>query len=334
MKEALFYNKLPGNIVQCLLCPYNCRITDGKYGICEVRKYIDGTLFALNANRLIAAHVDPMEKKPLYHFFPGDETFSIAAAGCNFRCRNCQNSTISQATPGLLDSGEPTSPEMVVEMAKQRGLHHITFTYTEPTVFYELMLKTAELASREGFYCSVVSNGFINPEPLARLLPFISGANIDLKFASDKLYRSVTGGWRDPVVETIRTLFEHGIVTEVTTLIIPGLNDSEREFGEIGQIILDISPKIPWHLSAFYPTYKMTDRSPTPPETLTQLRQTALNMGMQHVYTGNIIDPEGSITYCPKCHTELIQRHRLSFHSTNLKNGHCPTCGAEIYGRF
>lgn len=334
MKEALFYRKQTGNIVQCELCPHNCTIADGKYGLCGVRRNNGGRLVSLNGNRLIAANVDPMEKKPLYHFFPGAETFSVASAGCNFHCRNCQNHTISQATPGLLDSGELTSPGLIVATAKERGIGHITFTYTEPTVFYELMLETAQLANREEIHCSVVSNGFINPEPLARLLPVISAANIDLKFASDKLYRSITGGWREPVVETIRTLFGYGIVTEVTTLIIPGLNDDEREFEDIARLLLDISPEIPWHLSAFYPTYQMTDCPPTPPETLTFLRQSALNMGLQHVYTGNIIDPEGSITFCPHCHTELIRRHRLSFHSSKLKDGHCPNCGAELYGKF
>lgn len=334
MRKALFYRKQSENKVQCQLCPHNCTIADGKSGLCGVRRNTGGTLFSLNADHLIAAHVDPMEKKPLYHFFPGAETFSVASAGCNFHCKNCQNYPISQATPSLLDSGESASAQLLVAAAKQKGVHHITFTYTEPTVFYELMLETAELAKEAGLYCSMVSNGFINPEPLSRLLPMISAANIDLKFASDKLYRSVAGGWRGPVMNTIQTLFEHGIITEVTTLIIPGLNDDEGEFGKLTRFLLDISPEIPWHLSAFYPTYKMTDRSPTPPDTLADLRQTALNSGMNYVYTGNITDPEGSTTYCPKCNTALIQRHRLSFHSSKLKKGHCPNCGTEIYGTF
>ncbi len=334
MKKALFYRKQSGNIVQCELCPHNCTIAEGKHGLCRVRQNIGGQLVSLNSDRLIAANVDPMEKKPLYHFFPGAETFSIAAAGCNFHCRNCQNHTISQATPALMDAGEPASAALIIATAKQKGIGHITFTYTEPTVFYELMLETAELANSQGIHCSVVSNGFINPKPLARLLPVISAANIDLKFASDKLYRSIAGGWSKPVVETIQTLHKHGVITEVTTLIIPGLTDDETEFGEIARLLLNISPEIPWHLSAFYPTYKMTDSAATPPEALTRLRQTALNMGMQHVYTGNIVDPEGSITYCPKCHTELIRRHRLSFHSIELKDGKCPHCGTKIYGKF
>ena len=334
MRKALFYRKQSGNNVQCQLCPHNCTIADGENGICGVRQNLGGILFSVNGDRLIAAHVDPMEKKPLYHFFPGAETFSIAAAGCNFHCKNCQNHTISQTTPALLDSGETTSPQNIVTMAKRRGVSHITFTYTEPTVFYELMLETAELAKEAGLYCSVVSNGFINPEPLARLIPVISAANIDLKFASDKLYRSVAGGWRGPVMNTIQTLFEHGIITEVTSLIIPGLNDDEGEFGEMIRLLLDISSETPWHLSAFYPTYRMTDRPPTKPDTLTRLRQTALDRGMKYVYTGNITDPEGSTTYCPKCNTALIQRHRLSFHSSKLKKGHCPNCGTEIYGTF
>jgi len=334
MREALFYRKNSGNTVQCLLCPHNCVIKDNSYGICAVRRNIDGRLFSLNTDKLIAAHIDPMEKKPLYHFFPGAETFSIASAGCNFHCKNCQNYTISQATPAVLNSGEQTSATAIVNTAKKNGVRHITFTYTEPTVFYELMLETAELATEAGLLCSVVSNGFINPEPLARLIPFISAANIDLKFASEKLYRSIAGGWPKPVVENIQTLYEHGVTTEVTTLIIPGLNDDETEFGNIADKLLRISSEIPWHLSAFYPTYKMPGYSPTPPETLTQLRQRALDMGMQHVYTGNIIDPEGSITTCSNCHTQLVRRHRLSFEESHLKDGHCPHCGKKLYGKF
>lgn len=334
MREALFYRKQSENKVQCGLCPHNCTIADGENGICGVRQNLGGILFSVNGDRLIAAHVDPIEKKPLYHFFPGAETFSIAAAGCNFHCKNCQNHIISQTTPGLLDSGETTSPQNIVTMAKRRGVSHITFTYTEPTVFYELMLETAELAKEAGLYCSVVSNGFINPEPLARLIPVISAANIDLKFASGKLYRSIAGGWPEPVIDTIQTLFDNGIVTEVTTLIIPGLNDGEEEFGKLTRFLLDISPDIPWHLSAFYPTYKMTDRSPTPPDKLADLRQTALNGGMNYVYTGNIADAQGSTTFCPTCRTDLIQRHRLSFHSSRLVKSNCPHCTTKIYGKF
>ncbi len=334
MKEALYYKKQQGNTVQCSLCPYNCIIAEGKTGLCAVRLNKRGILFSLNSDRLIAAHIDPMEKKPLYHFYPGARTYSIAAAGCNFHCKNCQNYTISQANPKLLNSGKLISANEIVNSAKQQGVQHITFTYTEPTVFYELMLETAKLAKQEGLICSVVSNGFINPEPLTRLLPFISAANIDLKFSSDILYRSITGGWVKPVIETIRTLYNSGIITEVTTLIISGLNDNEKEFRKICQLLLDISPEIPWHISAFYPTYEMTDRPPTPPDTLVRLRQTALKAGMEHVYTGNITDLEGSTTFCSKCHSELILRHRLSFHSNHLKNGYCPHCGTKLYGRF
>ncbi|NOZ13509.1 MAG: radical SAM protein, partial [Acidobacteria bacterium] len=245
-----------------------------------------------------------------------------------------QNHTISQANPSILNAGKTATADDILNSAKQQGVHHITFTYTEPTVFYELMLETARLAKQNSLTCSVVSNGFINPEPLAGLLPFISAANIDLKFSSDKLYQSIAGGRAKPVIESIRTLYDSGIITEVTTLIIPGLNDGKDEFLKIARSIMEISPEIPWHISAFYPTYKMTDRPPTPPDTLTRLRQTALNAGMRHVYTGNITDPEGNTTFCPECHSELIRRHRLSFHSSRLKNGHCPNCGTKIYGKF
>ena len=334
MKEALFYRKLDKDVVQCDLCPHNCRIPKDGLGVCRVRKNDNGTLVSLNAERVIASHSDPIEKKPLYHFFPGIWTFSIAAAGCNLHCTNCQNHTISQANEALLSEGQPSSPSDMVTAARQAGLKHMTFTYTEPTVFYELMLETARLATDAGLICSVVSNGFINPEPLKQLIPFISAANIDLKFASDHLYRTITGGSSGPVAETIRLLFEHNVITEVTTLVIPGLNDSPEEFEAITKILLNISPDIPWHLSAFYPTYRMQDRPPTPPEMLKQLRLRARGMGLQYVYTGNILDSEGSTTYCPNCQSTLVYRARLSSLESRVSNGHCPDCGTEIYGRF
>ncbi len=334
MKEALFFEKQEKKSVQCRLCPHSCVIQDGKIGICRVRKNIGGTLFSLNFGRIVAAHGDPMEKKPLYHFFPGEKTFSIAMAGCNFHCWNCQNYGISQVRGSYPETGEEVSPDALVAQLIKLGYRHLTFTYTEPTVFYEFMLETAKIAVKRGIFCSLVSNGFIGREPLEELLPFISAANIDLKFSSDRLYRNITGGWRQPVVDTIRTLYRHDIVTEVTTLIIPGLNDGEDEFGGLLRILLEISTEIPWHLSAFYPTYKMTDHPPTPPETLTRLRQIARSSGLKHVYTGNITDLEGSTTFCPNCRAELIVRSRLSFRSLHLDSGACPRCGSKLYGKF
>jgi len=334
MREAAFYTKLANNRVQCNLCPHACSLSPGHAGICKVRRNEDGTLVSLNAGRIVAANVDPMEKKPLYHFYPGAETLSIAGAGCNFSCDNCQNHQISQAHEALLAATRASNPDAIVRSARERHVRHITFTYTEPTVFYELMMDVAREARKAGIICSVVSNGFISPEPLAELIPMIRAANIDLKFGNDNVYRSVTGGSMAPVLKTIRTLFEAGVTTEVTTLIIPGLTDEPESFDPILKSLRAISTEIPWHLSAFYPTHRMTERPPTPFDTLTELRQRALAGGMRYVYTGNVLNPEGSSTTCPECGATLITRYRLSLTENRMNGNQCPECGAKVYGTF
>ena len=334
MREAAFYTKLADNRVQCDLCPHNCTLSPGATGICNVRRNENGRLESLNAGRIVAANVDPMEKKPLYHFHPGAQTLSIAGAGCNFSCDNCQNHQISQAHDALLAATRQSDPASIVRSAMERRVRHITFTYTEPTVFYELMMDTVTEARTAGLTCSVVSNGFINPEPLAQLIPMIQAANIDLKFGNDQVYRSVTGGSMAPVLKTIRTLFEAGVITEVTTLIIPGLTDEPENFDPILKSLRAISTEIPWHLSAFYPTHRMGDRPPTSFDTLRELRGRALDGGIKYVYTGNVLDPDGSSTVCPECGTTLISRYRLSLTENKLTSNQCPECKATIYGKF
>ena len=334
MKEAKHYTKLEDKRVKCELCPHNCILKDGQTGICKVRENRDGTLYTLTYQNIIAMHIDPIEKKPLYHFYPGEKTLSIATPGCNFKCLNCQNHTISQIDKSIFEFTRKINPEEIVKLAKNEHINHITFTYTEPTIFFEYMLDIAKLAKQNGIKCSIVSNGFINPKPLEELIPFIEGANIDFKFKDDTLYRKIAGGFVKPVLETIKALYESGVITEATTLIIPDLNDDETYFMEMAEKLFEISEEIPWHLSAFYPTYKMTDYPSTNPNTLINLRKLAKQAGFKYVYTGNIVDYEGNTTYCPKCGEVLIERFYFTVKSKKLKNGACPSCGEKIYGKF
>ena len=334
MKEARYYKQIENKSVRCTLCPHNCTIQDGKSGICRVRKNIEGKLHSQSYGNIIAMHIDPIEKKPLYHFFPASRTLSIATPGCNFHCYNCQNHTISQIDESIFEFTKKIPPEEMIKIAVRENIKHITFTYTEPTIFFEYMLDIAKLAKRQGLYCSIVSNGFINQQPLKELIPYIDAANIDFKFKDNSLYRKITGGFVEPVIETIITLYKSGVITEVTTLIIPELNDNEDYFREMGEMLLRISDEIPWHLSAFYPTYKMLDYPGTSPSKLVEFRQIALDSGFKFVYTGNILNLEGSTTYCPRCGKTLIARHYYNLKLTNLNGNKCPRCGEKIYGKF
>ncbi|BBB31981.1 pyruvate formate lyase activating enzyme [Thermotomaculum hydrothermale] len=334
MFEAKYYEKLENKKVRCTLCPHYCTLKEGQTGICRVRKNINGILYSLSYQNIIAMHIDPIEKKPLYHFSPGARTLSIATPGCNFHCLNCQNHTISQIDESIFDFTRKIPPEEVVKIAISENIKHITFTYTEPTIFFEYMLDTAKIAKKEGLYCSIVSNGYITKEPLKELIPFIDAANIDFKFHEDSLYRKIAGGKAKPVLETIKTLYHSGVITEVTTLIIPEVNDNDEYFLETAKSLLQISNEIPWHLSAFYPTYKMIDYQSTRPETLVKFRKLAIDLGFKFVYTGNILDLEGSTTYCPKCGEALIKRHYFNLTFSELKENKCPKCGEFIYGKF
>jgi pyruvate formate lyase activating enzyme len=323
--------KLENNTLKCTLCPHNCIINNNRKGFCKVRVNNNGKLVILNKDKLAAIAVDNMEKKPLYHYHPNAKTLSIAANGCNFKCLNCQNYSISQHTD---KNTIPFTPKQVVEYALDNKLNHITFTYTEPTVYFEYMLQTAKSAKANNIHCSLVSNGYINKEPLLELIPYIEAANIDLKFASNNYYKEIAKGKVEPVLSTVKTLFENNIITEITTLIIEGIHDTTIEFEKLSKMILEVSNKIPWHLSAFYPTYKMTNYPPTSPDTIIKLREKAVQQGHQYVYTGNIFNPEGETTYCPDCSKSLIKRNRLTLIENRITNGKCPNCNTNIYGMF
>lgn len=334
MKEALFYEKLEVQKVHCFLCRHHCKINDGKRGICGVRENKDGILYTLVYGFPCSYHVDPIEKKPLFHFYPGSKAFSIATAGCNFRCRHCQNHEISQMPrdEGHI-YGQKMKPSEVVEMAIKSGCTSISYTYTEPTIFYEYALDCARLAKEKGISNNFVTNGYIEEEPLRTIKPYLDGANIDLKGFGADFYKKVCGAELDGVLDTIRAYRSLGIWIELTTLVIPGYNDREEELRSIAQFIKnDLGAETPWHVSAFYPTYKLTDAPRTSAKTLQNAREIGIEEGLRYVYTGNIPGTDGESTYCWNCKKRIIGRYGYTISEYNIKNGSCSFCGATIDG--
>ncbi|MCW4015497.1 MAG: AmmeMemoRadiSam system radical SAM enzyme [Candidatus Bathyarchaeota archaeon] len=337
MKEAMFYEKSVDNRVNCNLCSHRCQnITESKRGLCGVRENIDGKLFSLVYDRLVARSVDPIEKKPLFHFLPGSLSYSISTVGCNFRCDNCQNFDISQLPrERKAIIGRETPPEAVVLAAKQNGCKSIAYTYTEPTIFFEYALDVAKLAKAEGLKNVFVTNGYITEEALREIAPYLDAANIDLKSFTDAFYRKTCGARLQPVLESIKLHKKLGIWVELTTLVIPTLNDSEEELQQIAVFIKDeVGPETPWHVSGFHPMYKLLDVVSTPVETLRKARQIGLETGLKYVYVGNVPRENGESTFCPKCGKTLIQRIGYRILENNIDCSKCPYCGAEIDGVF
>jgi len=334
MKEAMLYEKLEDKKVRCFLCAHRCHISNGKRGICAVRENMDGVLFSLVYGKVVASHVDPIEKKPLFHFLPDSSSFSIATAGCNLRCRHCQNYEISQfprERPDVPIPGEDMTPEEVVNMAERYGCKSISYTYTEPTIFFEFAYDCAILAKRKGIKNVFVSNGFMTPESVRTIAPYLDGNNIDLK-GNEKFYKEVCGAKAEPVRDTIRLMKELGVWVEVTTLIIPGYNDAEEDLKSIAEFIKSVDTVIPWHVAQFYPTYKLTDAQRTPIKTLRWARQMGFDTGLKYVYEGNVPGEGGENTYCPNCRELLIQRFGFSIQENRMKNGKCLSCGVTIEG--
>lgn len=328
----MFYEKLQENIVHCHLCNHHCRISTGKRGICGVRENINGTLYSLVYGKLIAAAVDPIEKKPLFHFLPGSRAYSIATVGCNFSCLNCQNYDISQMPkPKRPIAGEDATPEEVVQAAKQYQCESIAYTYTEPTIFFEYAYDIAKLAKKEGIKNVFVSNGYMTEEALRTIAPYLDANNIDLKSFSNEFYNKICGAKLEPVLNSIRLHKELGIWIEITTLVIPSLNDSEENFRKIAEFIKKLDEDIPWHVSAFYPTYKLSNLTPAPVETLEKARKIGLEIGLKYVYQGNVPGERGN-TYCPNCGKLLIRRLGYKVMEYNVKDSKCQHCGAEIKG--
>jgi pyruvate formate lyase activating enzyme len=333
MKEAYLYAKQSGAKVRCFLCSHRCLIADGKRGVCCVRENKKGILYSLVYERLISANVDPIEKKPFFHFLPGSRAFSVAAPGCNFRCLHCQNHEISQLPRDKeIIMGEKVSAEEIVSLALKHNCASISYTYTEPTIFFEYAYDTARITRTKGLKNNFVTNGYMTAEALDMIAPYLDGANVDLKAFSEGFYKKVCGAKLKPVLESITRMHALGIWVEVTTLIIPTLNDAVGELREVARFLLSVSPAIPWHVSAFYPTYRMMDKPRTSPEIIRRAREIGLEEGLRYVYTGNIPGAEGENTSCYHCKKVLIRRHGYQIAENNITGGKCPHCGTSIEG--
>ncbi|MBU1630351.1 MAG: AmmeMemoRadiSam system radical SAM enzyme [Candidatus Omnitrophica bacterium] len=332
MKEAWFYNATENKNVTCFLCPHNCQIKPGERGQCNVRENINGKLYSLVYGKIIAEHIDPIEKKPIYHILPGSSSYSIGTVGCNLSCRNCQNWQISQLDKKSPIQGKDTTPKEIVKNAIESNCKSIAYTYTEPTIFYEFAYDCAVLARQSAIKNIFVSNGYMTPEVIHHLAPVLDAINIDLKAFTDTFYRRVCKAKMAPVLDAIRLFHESGVWVEVTTLIIPGLNDTAEELREIARFIKGVDAFMPWHVSAFHPTYKMTNRPPTPVASLRSARDIGLAAGLHHVYVGNVPGEGGENTICPVCKVELINRYGYRTRMGNFAHGRCSECGEKIRG--
>ncbi len=319
-------------LVKCDLCPRYCVLDKGQKGECRIRVNIDGKLCAVTYGHPCSIHIDPVEKKPLYHFLPGTPILSLATVGCNLHCKNCQNWEISQAEPYQYKT-EFIEPEEIVNLALRYQCPSIAYTYTEPLAYYEYTYECCKISAEKGLKNVLVTAGYINEEPYKRLQPFVHSANIDLKAFSDEFYRTVCDGTLKPVLRTLELTKNAGIELEVTNLIIPTLNDKDEDFRKLSEwIVKNLGKDTPLHFSQFYPRYKMTHLPPTPLETLVKARKIAMDAGLQFVYIGNVIHRESSNTYCPSCKFLLIERYGYNILQNNISQGKCPKCGAEIYG--
>jgi len=334
MKEAMLYEKLSEGKVRCNLCVHRCVIVDGKKGICQVRENQGGTLYTLVYGRTIAQYVDPVEKKPLFHFYPGSTAYSIATPGCNFRCHWCMNWEISQMPRErpLIMVEEEASPEQIVAAAKRAGCRSIAYTYTEPTIFFEYAYDTARLAHDAGLANIYVTNGYMTEEMLQTFQPYLDAANVDLKAFRDETYRKYVGARLQPVLDSVKWMKARGIWLEVTTLVIPGINDDPAELKDAAEFVAnELGVDTPWHITCFFPAYKMTDVPPTPVETLNRAREIGLEAGLHYVYVGNVPGEEN--TFCYGCGRLLIRHAGYWILENHVQpDGRCPDCGAPVAG--
>jgi pyruvate formate lyase activating enzyme len=332
LKEAMLYRKTEDEKVSCFLCSHHCLISDGTFGICSVRENRKGVLFTHAYGELIARNIDPIEKKPLYHFLPGSRSFSIAAIGCNFQCGFCQNWRISQVkeAKALGLASEEVKPEEVVKQAKESETESISYTYTEPTIFFEYAYEIGRLAKENGLFNVFVTNGYMTEETIQTIHPYLDAANIDLKSFREDYYRKVCKGKLAPVLKSIELMKKLNIWVEVTTLIVPGQNDSEEELKQIANFLAGLDTSIPWHISRFYPQYKMEDRESTPMDILNKAYDIGKSAGLRYVYLGNV--GKGNNTYCYQCNRLLIERYGFSIEAYQIREGRCPQCGSPIDG--
>lgn len=357
LHEARFYEPAGDERVRCLLCPHECRITEGVKGACGVRVNRRGKLYTLVYDRIIGGHTESVEKKPLFHFLPGSTAYSFGTVGCNLHCTFCQNWDISQwpgehlprklewASEGEPDlgcpelarleheiPGTPATPEGIVRDALKSGAASIAYTYTEPTIFYELAADTARCAHEAGLRNIFVTNGFISEEPLRQIRPLLDAVNVDLKFSRPESYLRLSRARGEPIRDAIRLYYELGVWVELTTLVIPGVNDSDEELHELARFVRSLGPEVPWHVSQFYPAYKLLDRPPTPVESLRRAAEIGHQEGLDFVYTGNVPGEAGEDTYCPGCSRRLIERYGLELRANRILDGTCPDCGHPIPG--
>ena len=357
LREAMHYETQPDGRVRCRLCPLECRIADGVIGACGVRVNHHGTLYTLVYDRIAAHHVDPIEKKPLFHFYPGSLAYSIATVGCCLRCTFCQNWEMSQwpkthlprrtecgdgaashkicpALAGMAAAipGRPVTPGEIVDAAVRSGARSIAYTYTEPTIFFELAFDTAVRAREAGLKNVFVTSGFTSEAPLRQIAPVLDAVNVDLKFFRDVSYTHISRARLGPVLDAIRLYHDLGVWLEVTTLVIPGVNDSDGELKDIARFIRSVGAEVPWHVTQFYPTYEMLDRPPTPVATLRRARRIGLDAGLRYVYEGNVPGEGGESTWCYDCGTLLIERYGHAVIGNRIRAGRCPACGAPIDG--
>lgn len=321
-----------GKYVRCNLCPHHCTLAEGERGRCRVRENRGGRLYTLVYGNPCAIHVDPIEKKPFYHFLPGTTAFSLATAGCNLRCRYCQNYTISQSPPEDTRNYD-APPAAVVEATLRSGAPTVAYTYSEPIVFYEYVLDTARLARRAGLANVVISAGYINQEPLRELCRAVDAIKIDLKGYNEEFYRNICSGTLSPVLETIHTIRKMGTHLEIVNLVVPTLNDNLDELRALARWVLDnLGPDVPLHFSRFYPNYRLMNLPPTPVETLEAARNAALEVGLHYVYIGNVPGHAGSHTYCPNCGRIVIKRAGMATVEMHIVDGRCAYCHTPIAG--
>ncbi|MGE4536283.1 MAG: AmmeMemoRadiSam system radical SAM enzyme [Desulfovibrio sp.] len=334
MHPAQLWKPLPDGRVSCRLCAHFCRIADGDRGLCGVRVNKAGALYTLAYERVAAAHLDPVEKKPLYHFQPGSLAFSFGTMGCNLSCAFCQNYSLSQPPrQGRPVAGERTTPEALVAAAKASGASSIAYTYSEPTVFFELMRDTAALAHEAGLKNIMVSNGFQSAKCLEALDGLIDAANIDLKAMNADFYERVCGARLRPVLQNLVHMHSLGWWLEVTTLLIPGANDADAELRELaGFLVKELGPDTPWHISRFHPDFGMRDTPPTPLSRLERAFALGREAGLRYVYVGNVANEAHSGTICPACGTVVLARSGMGLREAHLRQGHCASCGAAIAG--
>ncbi len=351
MHKALLYKKLKNNSVKCLACAHYCQIPENNAGICGVRQNIGGNLYLIVYGSASATHTDPIEKKPLFHFLPGSQIFSFGTIGCNFCCAFCQNADISQQSKELKlklikekqlanlpyeikKCGYDLPPQKIVDLCLENKIPSIAYTYNEPTVFFEYAYDTMRLASAKGIKNIFVSNGYMSKEARKESRGLLDAINIDLKSFSDEFYRKVCGAKLKPVLESIKQFYKDNVWLEITTLLIPGQNDSKEEIAKIAKFIKSVSAEIPWHISRFYPQYKMWKRESTPLKTLEKAYKIGKEIGLKYIYVGNAPSAGKENTYCPKCDSLLIERtgYKVNILENNFQEGRCLKCGTKIAG--